>query len=414
MKKLHAGHLYWPTTLENPEVYPTLSTSIKVNTAIVGGGISGSICGYTLAQSGISAAVFERGSVAGGSTSANTGLLQFSNDVMLSELIDQIGEHDAVRFYSACKTAVEQLGNLAEKLPVEVGFRTRNSLYYASSEQDLPKLIKEYETLRDNGFDVSFWGPDDIMAHFPFQKSGAIVTGGDAEVNPLQFVQAVADAAVSNGLQIYENTDIVAHEALSNGKHLLRTSGGLEVEADHVIFAIGYEPEELRGQLVKAEINRSFAAVTGVQDKAALRSWHDDYLIWETARPYLYMRTTIDGRIIIGGLDEASEQPIEGETARHRRTDKLQEQILAHFPDLSAPLEYEWSATFGESRDNLPFIGEDPAIPGVYYCLAYGGNGTVYSMIAANILRDSIIGSQHPIADIVRLDRPSYIDNSKE
>ena len=27
-------------------------------------------------------------------------------------------------------------------------------------------------------------------------------------------------------------------------------------------------------------------------------------LIWETARPYIYMRTTVDNRIIIGGLDE--------------------------------------------------------------------------------------------------------------
>lgn len=406
-KLLHTGSLYWPTTLSHIAEYTKLSANKRFHTAIIGGGMSGSICGYVLAQSGLSAAIFERGTVAGGSTSANTGLLQFSNDVMLCDLIAQIGEHDAVQFYKACKTAVEQLGEIAESLPVDVGFRPRSSLYYATSEQELPKLIQEYEALRSNGFDVSFWSPDDIAAHFPFRKPGAIVTRGDAEVNPFQFVQGVSGAASAAGLDIYEHTDIISHEISSDGIHHLRTSDGFEIEAEHVIFAVGYEPEELKGQLVKADINRSFAAVTAVQNADQLKRWHEKFLIWETARPYLYMRTTVDGRIVVGGLDEDPEAPIEGEKARHKRTDKLFDKIVAHFPMLDAPLEFEWSATFGESCDNLPFIGKDPERPGVYYCLGYGGNGTVYSMIAAHVLRNLIIGEPHPIADIVRLDRPT-------
>jgi hypothetical protein len=32
--------------------------------------------------------------------------------------------------------------------------------------------------------------------------------------------------------------------------------------------------------------------------------WPDEAMIWETMKPYLYIRTTKDNRIIAGGLDE--------------------------------------------------------------------------------------------------------------
>ncbi|GLX66279.1 NAD(P)/FAD-dependent oxidoreductase [Paenibacillus glycanilyticus] len=407
MKELHSGHLFWPVTLEQHNNYPAVSEGLKVQVAIIGGGMSGSICAYVLQKNGLSTAVFERDTVAGGSTSANTGLLQFSNDIMLCDLIDQIGEQAAVKFYSACADAVKQIGKIAGELPLDPHFLPRSSLYYASSEQDRPKLLKEYEALKRNGFDVSFWEADMILKHFPFSRPGAIITNGDAEVNPFRFVHGLADAAASFGARIYEHTDIVSHESTAGGKHHLTTASGHAIEADHVIYAIGYEPEELRGQLIKPLLNRSFAAVTAVQDKEKLLHWHNKMFIWETARPYLYMRTTVDDRIVIGGLDENTQHPVDGEQARGKRIDKLYDKLTAHFPMLDVPFEYEWSATFGESVDNLPFIGEDPALPGVYYCLGYGGNGTIYSMMASHILLDLINKKQNPLADIVGLGRPT-------
>jgi glycine/D-amino acid oxidase-like deaminating enzyme len=405
MKELHTGNLYWPDTMGNTREYEPLRQNKKTQVAIIGGGMSGTICGSVFNRSGFSTIVLDRGQIAGGSTSANTGLLQFSNDIMLCDLIDQIGERDAQDFYRACRDAVNMLAFTADSLAEDVGFKRRSSLYFASSEQELPKLKKEYEALKACGLDVEFWSPDDIMKHFPFRKSGAIVTHGDAEVNPYQFVNGVANAAADAGLEIHEQTDIVVHDTLPNGLHRLRTADGYEIEAEHVVYAVGYEPEELRGKLIKSELNRSFALVTGVQP--TLQSWHDRFLIWETARPYLYMRTTLDGRVVIGGMDEDSEKPLRSEQERAKRSNKLRERLISLFPELQAPIEFEWSATFGESRDNLPFIGVDPAWKNVYYSLGYGGNGSVYGMIAAQLLRDLIRGDSHPLTHIVKLDRRS-------
>lgn len=405
MKELYTGHLYWPGTMGDSLEQPALNKNISVEVAVIGGGMSGSICSHVLVQSGLSVALLERGEIAGGSTSANTGMLQFCNDVMLCDLIDQIGHKDAVAFYKACKEAVDQIDSTANQLAVDVGFKRRSSLYYASSEQDLPKLKKEYEALHHNGFDVEFWDGDKIAKHFPFRKSGAIVTHGDAAINPYRFVSTLARHAVDAGLQAYEHTDIVDHRTLENGAHLLRSADGYEVEAKHVIYAIGYEPEELRGKLIKASLNRSFAIVTGVQQ--SLADWHQHFFLWETARPYLYMRTDDHNRVIVGGLDEEIEQPLHDAQKQQKHSEKLYDQMRSLFPMLEAPVEYEWNATFGESRDNLPFIGEDPAWPNVYYCLGYGGNGSIYSMIASHLLRDQIKGIPNDLSKIVALDRES-------
>lgn len=405
MKELYSGSLYWPGTLSHTRDYPPLRQNKKSQVVIIGGGMAGTICSSVFIRSGLSVIMLERGQVAGGSSSANTGMLQAFNDIMLCDLIERIGERDAHNFYKACSHAVDLLAAEAAELSVDVAFKRRSSLYFASSEQDLPKLKREYETLRSCGIDAKFWTSDDIAKHFPFRKSGAIVSPDDAEVNPYQFVNALAEAAADAGVEVHEQTDVVEHITLPGGLHRLRTADGFELEAEHVVYAVGYEPEELRGKLIKANLNRSFVMVTGIQQD--LQSWHERFLIWETARPYLYLRTTVDGRVVIGGLDEEPGEPLHGEQARYNKGEMLHKQLQALFPELRAPIEYVWSATFGESCDQLPFIGADPAWKNVYYCLGYGGNGSVFSMLAAHILRDLICGYENPLTDIVKLDRKS-------
>lgn len=358
--------------------------------------MSGIACAYTFASAGLDTVLIEREKVAGGSTSANTGMLQYCSDIMLTDLKEQIGSGPGEHYYKSCQAALKRIADIAEHLPHDVQFRRRSSLYYASTEQHVPKLKKEYEALKACGFDVEYWTADDIARRFPFRKPAALVTHGDAEINPLRFVLSLADEAVKAGLRIFEGTDLVRHERLGDGKHRLHMANGITLEAEHVVYAVGYEPEELRGRLLKANFNRSYVIVT--EKLTELNSWHERFLIWETARPYLYMRTTIDGRIITGGLDEEKERPEHRTDRQERKRHELLGRLSAMFPDVTCSVNFEWNATFGESVDGLPFIGEDPAYPGIYYNLGYGGNGSVCCMMGAQIISDLIQGkAEHPL-----------------
>ncbi|QMV41075.1 NAD(P)/FAD-dependent oxidoreductase [Cohnella cholangitidis] len=403
---LHFGTLFWPgTTISASTRYPALKGLVNARAVIIGGGMSGAACGYMLARSGIDAVLIEQRSIASGSSAANTGLLQYSNDTMLSEFAERMDVRQAVKFYRACKQAAEKLCVIAGNLQRATDFKRRNSLYYASSQEDVPALQREYAMLRQYGFDAEWWDESRIAEHFPFRRAAAIVTRGDGEVNPYSFVQALAEDACRNGLGIYENTAMLSVEPRSGGYRVMTEDGA--IDAEHVIYAVGYAPELAGGRWLQPIMNRSFAIVT--DPVQSLSAWHERFLMWETARPYLYARTTVDNRIVVGGLDENVRQPVLSERELRNRSMRLLSELHKLFPGLDARIRYEWCATFGESADGLPWLGEDPDRPGQYYCLGYGGNGSIYSLLGAEIIRDRLLGLDNPIASIVRPDRPTKV-----
>jgi glycine/D-amino acid oxidase-like deaminating enzyme len=127
--------------------------------------------------------------------------------------------------------------------------------------------------------------------------------------------------------------------------------------------------------------------------------------MWETARPYFYLRTTPDHRIVFGGADEPFETDSRRTRKLKRKTRELEQAFAANFPELAFKADYAWSGVFAETTDGLPCIG--PKIPGsrVFYALGYGGNGITFSQIAAGILRDACLGTKNADAGLFAFQR---------
>lgn len=142
--ELHNGLLFWPTTLlKEPHTNPPIKP--HYDAIIVGAGMSGILTAKALIEEGLTVAVLERNALGSGSTSANTGLLQYSNDIQLHELSDLIGEEDAVRFYKLCFEAVDQIEKIAQSLKDQADFIRRPSICFASEKkmfQSLKKNVK--------------------------------------------------------------------------------------------------------------------------------------------------------------------------------------------------------------------------------------------------------------------------------
>ncbi|MEM5016319.1 FAD-dependent oxidoreductase [Metabacillus indicus] len=398
--KLHNGSLYWPKTISSTQKYPELRESITCDVLIVGGGMSGALCAHTLSAYNLKTVLVEKRIVGSGSSSANTGLLQFSNDKMLHEFIKEIGKDEAVRFYKMCLKAVDELEKTAKSLSKPVEFNRRKSLYYASDSGDVSKLKKEFKALSKHGFPVSFLEEDEIEERFGFKKPAALLTDEDAEVNPYKFAQTLLEDAHNRGVQIYENTAV--EEGDREGEYVNMHTPHGTIRAKNVVYSTGYETIPFAKKL-GADVNRTYAIAT--TPVASLEKWEERSLIWETKRPYFYMRTTVDGRIVAGGLDEDKMEAPSNEDIIRERGQRLLDKIKEHYPSYDMEVDSAWGASFGESDDGLPFIGQHPKKDNIYYCLGFGGNGTVYSMLGAEIIKDLILYQSHPDADIVRLDR---------
>ncbi|GAA0384146.1 hypothetical protein GCM10008933_14120 [Paenibacillus motobuensis] len=182
--------------------------------------------------------------------------------------------------------------------------------------------------------------------------------------------------------------------------------GQSQITAKHVIFATGYETQQYKRER-GAELTSSYVIVT--EPLKDLQDWYEQCLIWETARPYHYLRTTRDGRIIAGGLDE----PLPGGRLVEGRYLAKSKQLLDYvhqmFPRSTAlQAEYSWGAVFGHTHDGLPYIGTHPDYPHCYFLEGYGGNGTACSTIAAEMITDIISGVERPDIQMFSLTRSPH------
>jgi glycine/D-amino acid oxidase-like deaminating enzyme len=122
-------------------------------------------------------------------------------------------------------------------------------------------------------------------------------------------------------------------------------------------------------------------------------------VFWETARPYLYVRSSADGRLIIGGEDDALDIPLRRDARVGSRAQRLLRKFERWFPEVSLELAFSWAGTFAETKDGLPYFGAHPQHGSrVLFAMAYGGNGITYSAIGARILRNTLDGVTHPCA----------------
>lgn len=396
---LHSGTLFWPTTFSKPtHINPPIKP--HYDALIVGGGMSGVLTAKALLDEGLQVALIERNEIGSGSTLANTGLLQYSNDIQLHELADLIGEQDAVTFYKFCYEAVDSIEEIALTLPSHADFIRRPSICFASKKMDVKKLEKECKTLIKHGFPAEYWNGIVTKKRLPFETEAVLFTENDAEINPYKFVVSLTEQLKTRGLDVFEQTivNIIEDEETHVVVHTIE---GV-FTAKRMIYTTGYERLPY-GRMKGTDVNCSYAIVTEPQTREM--DWFENALIWETARPYIYMRKTIDNRIIIGGLDEGNATPSNSESKIDHMGQLLLNRLHELLPGESFEAPYKYCASFGESVDHLPFIGEHPSKPNHFYLLGYGGNGTVYSMLGSKILADLIMNRPNDAARIVTLDR---------
>ncbi|WP_050181608.1 NAD(P)/FAD-dependent oxidoreductase [Domibacillus robiginosus] len=392
---LKSGNVYWPDTFKGAPTYPTLENEIECDVVIVGAGISGACTAYELRNSGLKIVLVEKRNVAGGSSSANTGLLQFANDQLLHEGIQSFGERAAVDHYWRCFHAIRRLQyEIAPFLPVDPELNMRSSLFFASSKEDKEVVQKEYAALKKAGFDVKYIKEEEMGQWVPFKRPAAIITKGDAEVNPFKLTHGLVQAAADEGVRVFEQTEVFVKKADQSGV-TLRAEGGHLIKAKKAVFAQGYEAQEtVKDQ--NAVVESSYAIVTNPLDD--LSFWKEKMMIWETAYPYFYARTTADSRIIIGGLDERTSYADQRDRKMPAKSEKLIQEAESWFPSLKGNIRaaYSWSGSFAHTHDGLPMIGQYSHMPNSLFLLGYGGNGVVYSLFLSELIARFLTEKKDP------------------
>ena len=151
-------------------------------------------------------------------------------------------------------------------------------------------------------------------------------------------------------------------------------------------------------------MSSTYAIATPPQPVAC---WRDGVLIWEAREDYLYARTTLDGRLIIGGEDDHVIDPAARDALIPAKAAALLEKLHTLCPAATAvSADFAWAGTFGHTRDGLPLIGPVPGHPRLLAAYGYGGNGITSSFLASRVIERTIAGKREAWFDDYAIDRP--------
>lgn len=394
---LKSGYPFWAVKNGLLKTFPQLTRDHQGEVVVIGGGITGALIADELSRYGHHVVVLERRDVGWGSSAASTALLQYEIDTHMSDLAKRYGETDAVRAYRACAEAIGELEALAAGMG-NVDFERQQSLYYASSDNDVASLKQELALRQKHGFEATWLERETVLAEYGFEAPGAILTQLAASMDPYRMAYQLFAQVVERGGEVYDRTQMETMSSDEQGV-TLTLANGAALRCQHVVMAAGYESQAWLPESVA--VNRSsYALITDPLPPEALGKLRHT-MIWESQRPYLYMRTTRDGRLLIGGDDDDEDIPERRDARVLEKAQGLARKVEALWPDLAINPTFSWAGTFAETDDGLPFFGPHKALgTRVHFAMAYGGNGISYSMVGAKLLRALIEGREHPLAEL--------------
>ncbi len=370
---------------------------------MVGGGVSGALIAQALTNLGKHVTVIDSREIAAGSTMASTAILSYEPDIHLADLIHRVGEVSAVRVYRAGIEAINSLRETINTLDDSCDFRRRTSLYLASNERQAKIVRRECKTRQKFHFEVELLERRELLKLFSLDAPCAILTHTAAELNPLKLTLALIRDAQRKGLKFYSHTKAKTYRR--QGKEsILTTEEDCEIRARHVVFATGYESQQLLKQR-NVHLISSYAIASTPRTK--FPGGNEFPVIWESARPYLYLRTTVDSRIVAGGEDVDFVDERERDRLLAKKTKTLTRKVRKLLPHVKWKLAAAWTGTFGESKDGLPYIGAHRRFPGALFALGYGGNGITFAAIASRIIPALISGKKNGDARLFSFGRRS-------
>lgn len=387
---------YWDSINKNYKTYPKITSDKNCDVVIIGGGISGCLTCYYLSQYNINCILLEKNSIGSGNTRANSGLLKSTLNTNISKLISLIGKKKAARIYKLCQKSVDDIENILYNLNNQCNFEKRNMLYLCSNSKYKSTMIKDHEVLKNLSFDVKFMNQEEIEKKFPFTAPCAIYSKNCAQLDPLKFCHILLKRCLKKNAKIYENTGLLNFDYYTNNIKI-KTNNNFYIKCKKIIFASGVSSYNLLKNNFSFNLHTSYSIVTS-QIKN-LEKWLSKSVVLEANYPYLFLRSTPDNRILIGGLDNNNQ--FNSIKTLDEKTLIIKENLKSMLPNVDDfNINFKWASTFVENDNNLPVIGKYYKYPNCYFNLNSGKNGILFSIIGAQIIKDLILYNNTPDEEI--------------
>lgn len=388
--------------LEKKE-FPKLKENENTDVCIIGGGLTGITTAYYLSKAGFKVTLLEKYKICEHVSGNTTGKITSQHDLFYDYLIQSQGKEKAKQYLNANEEAIKSIEEIIKQENIECDFERKDNYVYTLNEDELLKIKKEVEALNSLGFPAKFVQNTDL----PFRVLGAIKFPNQAQFNPSKYANGITCViANSENISIYEHTKVVDLKS-DNAIYKVITESGQEVKAKYIVLATHYPIINVPGYYF-LKMYQEISYIIAIETKEPLF----DGMYINSEMPTLSFRTAKQGDknlVLIGGMGHKT-----GERKDVSNSFSNLEAIAKrYYPDCE--IKYRWCTEDCISLDKIPYIGEfSNLMPNVYVGTGYKKWGMTTSNVAANIIKDKILGRNNPYEDVFTSTRLKPIKNRQE
>ncbi|MFA6237695.1 MAG: FAD-dependent oxidoreductase [Bacteriovorax sp.] len=388
----------WMETIQLP-AFPPLNQDIDVDVCIVGGGIAGLTIAYQLLHSGKKVCVLEGYEIGSGQSGRTTAHFTYALDERYHKLEKIHGEKGTQFVAESHQAALKKVDEIIRREHIECDLEKINGYLFCSDESYVnyslqskrekchEYLNKELEaTLRAGLSDVY------ITEKIPFDSfdpGPALCYPNQLQLNPLKYLNGLADCILKKGGKIFTNSHVV--EIKGGEAAYVRLQNNHIVTCESIVVATNTPVNDLVAIHTKQASYRSYVIGLEIPEGIMIKG-----LFWDSEDPYHYVRLEKkDGHhheiLLVGGEDHKTGQNDNPESSYTR----LENWTRKRFPK-AGRIIYKWSGHVLEPVDGLAYIGHNPLDKeNVYVVTGHSGNGMTYSVIAAMLITDLILGREN-------------------
>jgi len=378
----------WQGTAAKTACLPTLQADLKVDVAIVGGGITGLSAAMLLVEAGKRVAILDADKVGDGSSGNSTGNLYATLDLGVHTLEQAHGPEAARQVLASRAAAIDLIESTVGRFGMDCGFQRVPWHLVAADAAHVKQIEEEAAAVKRAGLDAQL--VDSIALPVPCAR--ALRVPGQAQFQPLAYLRQLAQHIGSEDCLIFEHTRVLA---VDDAAGLVRTEHG-SVHAEHVILAT-HSPVGIHLVQAKLEVVREYGVALQCNDAVPAPG-----IYWSIGEERHSLRGfTQHGLgylVAVGSAHSTGDEDIGRD-----RYQNLEQYARKHFQ--VGEVEYRWSAQRYRAKDKLPYIGLNVDAARTYIATGFSGDGLTYGTLAGMLLADAILGRDNPWAALYQVGR---------